>query len=59
MRSDGADRPARLRVRSRGRIRGPSFPHVRVLPATTDGECIPDLIVSLGSLDAAVGEVDR
>jgi NADH-quinone oxidoreductase subunit C/D len=59
MRSDGADRPARLRVRSRGRIRGPSFPHVRALPATTDCECIPDPIVSLGSLGAAHGGVDR
>ena len=40
-------------------IRRLSFPHVRVLPAMTDGEYVSDLIVSLGGLDAGVGEVDR
>jgi NADH-quinone oxidoreductase subunit C/D len=53
IRSDGTDKPARFK------IRGPSFSHVGALPAIAEGEYIPDLIASLGSLDTIMGEVDR
>jgi NADH-quinone oxidoreductase subunit C/D len=53
IRSDGTDKPARFK------IRGPSFSHVSALPEMTEGEYIPDLIATLGSLDTIMGEVDR
>ncbi|OYR57945.1 NADH-quinone oxidoreductase subunit D-related protein [Halorubrum halodurans] len=53
IRSDGTDKPARFK------IRGPSFSNLQALPEMADGEAIPDLIASLGSLDTIMGEVDR
>ncbi|WP_256287735.1 NADH-quinone oxidoreductase subunit D [Halobellus inordinatus] len=53
IRSDGTDTPARFK------IRGPSFSHLQALPEMTEGEYIPDLIATLGSLDTIMGEVDR
>lgn len=53
IRSDGADSPARFK------IRGPSFSNLQALPEIAEGEHIPDLIAALGSLDTIMGEVDR
>jgi len=53
IRSDGTDTPARFK------IRGPSFSNLQALPEMAEGEHIPDLIASLGSLDTIMGEVDR
>ena len=53
MRSDGTETPARFK------IRGPSFSHVQVLPEIAEGEFIPDLVASIGSLDPIMGDVDR
>ncbi|MFD1566761.1 NADH-quinone oxidoreductase subunit D [Halolamina litorea] len=53
MRSDGTDSPARFK------IRGPSFSHLQALPSMAEGEYLPDLIATLGSLDPIMGEVDR
>jgi len=53
IRSDGTDKPARFK------IRGPSFSNLSALPAMADGEYVPDLIATLGSLDTIMGEVDR
>ncbi|OYR43238.1 NADH-quinone oxidoreductase subunit D [Halorubrum sp. Hd13] len=53
IRADGTDEPARFK------IRGPSFSNLQALPEMADGEAIPDLIASLGSLDTIMGEVDR
>jgi len=53
IRSDGTDTPARFK------IRGPSFSNLQALPEMAEGEYVPDLIASLGSLDTIMGEVDR
>jgi NADH-quinone oxidoreductase subunit C/D len=53
IRSDGTDTPARFK------IRGPSFSNLQALPEMAEGEFVPDLIASLGSLDTIMGEVDR
>ncbi|MFC7204170.1 NADH-quinone oxidoreductase subunit D [Haloferax namakaokahaiae] len=53
IRSDGTNTPARFK------IRGPSFSNLQALPEMVEGEYIPDLIASLGSLDTIMGEVDR
>ena len=53
IRADGTDKPARFK------IRGPSFSNLQALPEIANGESIPDLIASLGSLDTIMGEVDR
>ena len=53
MRSDGTDTPARFKIRS------PCFSNLQTLPEMSQGEYIPDLIASLGSLDIVLGEVDR
>jgi len=53
LRSDGTDTPARFK------IRGPSFSHVQALSEMSEGEYIPDLVATLGSLDTIMGEVDR
>ena len=53
IRSDGTETPARFK------IRGPSFSNLQALPEMAEGEYIPDLIASLGSLDTIMGEVDR
>ncbi|MFC6724911.1 NADH-quinone oxidoreductase subunit D [Halobium palmae] len=53
IRSDGTESPARFK------IRGPSFSNLQALPEMTEGEYVPDLIASLGSLDTIMGEVDR
>ncbi len=53
IRSDGTDTPARFK------IRGPSFSNLQVISEIAEGEHIPDLIASLGSLDIIMGDVDR
>ena len=53
MRADGTDKPARFKIRS------PSFSNLQTLPEMAQGEYIPDLVASLGSLDIVLGEVDR
>ncbi|MBZ6496172.1 NADH-quinone oxidoreductase subunit D [Natrinema longum] len=53
MRSDGTDKPGRFKIRS------PCFHNLSALPEMSEGEYIPDLIASLGSLDIVLGEVDR
>jgi NADH-quinone oxidoreductase subunit C/D len=53
IRSDGTDTPARFKIRS------PCYSNLQTLPVMSEGEYIPDLIASLGSLDIVLGEVDR
>jgi len=53
IRSDGTDKPARFKIRS------PCFSNLQALPEMANGEYIPDMIASLGSLDIVLGEVDR
>jgi NADH-quinone oxidoreductase subunit C/D len=53
IRSDGTDKPRRFKIRS------PCFSNLQTLPEMSNGEYIPDLIASLGSLDIVLGEVDR
>ncbi|PSP83865.1 NADH-quinone oxidoreductase subunit NuoD [Halobacteriales archaeon QS_6_64_34] len=53
IRSDGTETPARFK------IRGPSFSHVQALSEMAEGEYVPDLVATLGSLDTIMGEVDR
>ncbi|GAB3671919.1 NADH-quinone oxidoreductase subunit D [Halopiger thermotolerans] len=53
MRSDGTDKPARFKIRS------PCFSNLQALPEMSEGEYVPDLVASLGSLDIVLGEVDR
>jgi NADH-quinone oxidoreductase subunit C/D len=53
IRSDGTETPARFK------IRGPSFSNLQALPEMSNGEYVPDLIATLGSLDPIMGDVDR
>ena len=53
IRSDGTQQPARFKIRS------PAFVNLSTLPEMAEGDLIPDLIASLGSLDVVLGEVDR
>ena len=53
IRADGTEKPARFK------IRGPSFSNLQALPEMSNGEYVPDLIATLGSLDTIMGEVDR
>ncbi|GAB7018044.1 NADH-quinone oxidoreductase subunit D [Halostagnicola bangensis] len=53
IRSDGTDKPGRFKIRS------PCFHNLSALEQMVQGEYIPDLIASLGSLDIVLGEVDR
>jgi len=53
VRADGTEKPARFKIRS------PCFSNLQTLPEMSNGEYIPDLIASLGSLDIVLGEVDR
>jgi len=53
IRADGTETPARFK------IRGPSFSNLSVLSTMAEGEYVPDLVATLGSLDAIMGEVDR
>ncbi|GKZ15985.1 NADH-quinone oxidoreductase subunit D [Haladaptatus sp. T7] len=53
IRSDNTDSPARFKIRS------PCFHNLSALPEMSEGELVPDLIASLGSLDIVLGEVDR
>ncbi|MCU4741803.1 NADH-quinone oxidoreductase subunit D [Halobacteria archaeon AArc-m2/3/4] len=53
IRSDGTDKPGRFKIRS------PCFHNLSALEEMSEGEYIPDLIASLGSLDIVLGEVDR
>ena len=53
IRADGTDKPARFKIRS------PCFSNLQTLPEMSNGEYVPDMIASLGSLDIVLGEVDR
>ena len=53
IRADGTDKPARFKIRS------PCYHNLSALPEMSEGEYVPDLIASLGSLDIVLGEVDR
>jgi len=46
-------------VSYRTRIRTPSFAHIQTLPLLTRGMMIPDLVVTLGSLDFVLADIDR
>jgi NADH-quinone oxidoreductase subunit D len=43
----------------RCRVRSPSLRHLQALPELVNGHRVSDLLVLLGSLDLALGEVDR
>jgi NADH-quinone oxidoreductase subunit C/D len=53
IRSDGTEKPGQFK------IRGPSFSNLQALPEMAEGEYIPDLVATIGSLDTIMGEVDR
>jgi NADH-quinone oxidoreductase subunit C/D len=53
IRSDGTDKPGRFKIRS------PCFCNLAALGEMSNGEYIPDLVATLGSLDVILGEVDR
>ncbi|WP_134672183.1 NADH-quinone oxidoreductase subunit D [Halorussus marinus] len=53
IRSDGTSQPARFKIRS------PCFNNLHALEAMSEGEYVPDLVASLGSLDIVLGSVDR
>ncbi|ELZ26612.1 NADH dehydrogenase subunit [Halogeometricum pallidum JCM 14848] len=53
IRADGTDKPGRFKIRS------PCFSNLQTLPEISNGEYLPDMIASLGSLDIILGEVDR
>nr|WP_267641719.1 NADH-quinone oxidoreductase subunit D [Haloarchaeobius amylolyticus] len=53
IRADGTDTPARFKIRS------PCFANLSALPTMAEGEYVPDLVATLGSLDTIMGEVDR
>jgi NADH-quinone oxidoreductase subunit C/D len=53
IRADGTDKPARFKIKS------PCFNNLHTLEAMSEGEFVPDLIASLGSLDIVLGSVDR
>jgi NADH-quinone oxidoreductase subunit C/D len=46
-------------VSYRTRIRTPSFAHIQTLPMLAQGLMIPDLVVTLGSLDFVLADIDR
>ena len=51
--SEGGRIPYRLKIRSA------SFSNLSILPWILEGALIPDLVAILGSLDFALGDVDR
>jgi NADH-quinone oxidoreductase subunit C/D len=53
IRADGTEKPGRFKIRS------PCFSNLQTLPEMSNGEYIPDMVASLGSLDIVLGEVDR
>ncbi len=53
VRADGTDKPARFKIRS------PCFNNLHALGEMSNGEYVPDLVASLGSLDIVLGSVDR
>src|SRR6056297_1362003 len=53
IRADGTDKPGRFKIRS------PSFCNLSALEEMSEGEYVPDLVATLGSLDVILGEVDR
>ncbi|MFC4988031.1 MULTISPECIES: NADH-quinone oxidoreductase subunit D [Saliphagus] len=53
IRADGTDTPGRFKIRS------PCFHNLSTLAEMSQGEYVPDLVASLGSLDVILGEVDR
>jgi NADH-quinone oxidoreductase subunit C/D len=53
IRTDGTSQPARFKIRSA------NFNNLHALEAMAEGEYVPDLVASLGSLDIVLGAVDR
>jgi len=53
IRSDGTQKPARFKIRA------PDFSNLQALPEMSEGELIPDMVATLGSLDIVLGSVDR
>ena len=53
IRADGTDSPARFKIRS------PNFSNLQAIGEMAEGELLADLVVTLGSLDIVLGEVDR
>jgi NADH-quinone oxidoreductase subunit D len=53
IRGDGGVKPYRVHARS------PSFKNLAVVPIMTKGSLIADLIITIASVDAVAGEVDR
>lgn len=51
--SDGGLKPYRLKAR------GHSFSNLHALPTMVEGSTIADVVVSLGSLDIVLGDIDR
>ena len=51
--SEGGLGPYRLKIRT------PSFSNISILPALLEGQLLPALIATLGSLDFVLGDVDR
>ncbi len=51
--ADGSDKPYRCKIRP------PSFHALQILPYLCPGNNVSDIIVTLGSLDPILGEVDR
>ena len=51
--SDGTDKPARMRVRP------PAFYHLQICETCLPGQFLADSIVTIGSFDFILGEIDR
>ncbi|MCS6956188.1 MAG: NADH-quinone oxidoreductase subunit C, partial [Candidatus Calescibacterium sp.] len=51
--SDGFDKPYRVKYRSG------AFSNLSLLPEVSRGQLIQDMIVTLGTLDIVLGEIDR
>jgi len=53
IRSDGSDKPARVKIKS------PCFLNLQSLPRMCHGNLIADVVAILGSLDVVLGEIDK
>lgn len=53
IKSDGTNRPARMRIHS------PSYRSVQAIPELVKGKIIADVVTTIASLDPVLGEIDR